>query len=201
MALRVVLTGGVCAGKSTVFRRLQSQLDVPAVYVPEPATQLFEEGQPNPDDSWDENQYVQLTRAIVRRHLKLEATGVREAKATGAVLIIQDRGLYDALAFRGGEQGVREQTGSSDRDPDRYDLVIHLESLATAQPDRFGDHGNPHRSENLARAQEGELAAREAWNFHPRRLILSGTLNLDEITSQVLEIIYHTLLTKEGSTR
>ncbi|MBI3270564.1 MAG: hypothetical protein HYZ53_16275, partial [Planctomycetes bacterium] len=74
-----------------------------------------------------------------------------------------------------------------------YESVIHLESLATAAPERYGRDGNEQRFEPLERARVLELAAREAWARLPRRIIIDGRRGIEGKISEVLGILRYVL--------
>jgi hypothetical protein len=71
----------------------------------------------------------------------------------------------------------------------RYRAVIHLESLAVSDPDKYGKTGNDQRFEPLERAQELEKATRAAWEEHPNRVIVDGRRGIEGKISETIGII------------
>lgn len=190
MMVRVVLTGGPCAGKTSVMALLKQRLADRAVFVEEAATQLFAAGRPLPSPDWTDTDWLELQRAVTAQQLALEMLAENQALAGGRWLSISDRAPYDNTGYPMGDVAVTEQIA---RDPEfghhRYHAVIHLESLATAQPERYGCMGNATRYESLAEAQALEMRAREAWAGHPNWVFLPGTKSVAELAEAALGYI------------
>ncbi|MCA9149915.1 MAG: hypothetical protein KDA92_11470, partial [Planctomycetales bacterium] len=64
-----------------------------------------------------------------------------------------------------------------------------LESLATADPKRYGRSNNEHRFESLEQAQSLEHAIREAWEDHPKKLFVDGSCGVDGKVATVCRFI------------
>ncbi len=184
MIRKIVLTGGPCAGKTSVINILKVALADVAVFVDEAATLLFSNGYPTPAESWTETDYLALQWAITVRQLQMEAAAEKLACDTGRTLIICDRAPYDNTAYRCGEVVV-QQLVAWDREIgyQRYALVFHLESQAAAAPDNYSNASNATRSETLAEAQALELRARKAWVGHPGWMFLSGINSIAELAA------------------
>ncbi len=67
--------------------------------------------------------------------------------------------------------------------------MIHLESLATSHPERYGTEGNASRYESLEQAQSLEHATREAWGNHPRRIFVGGDRGMEGKIEDVIAAI------------
>jgi len=187
MVRKVVLTGGPCAGKTSVMNILRAKLDDQAVFVEEAATQVFTEGQEVPVASWSPGDWMRLQRRITVRQLELEAAAVAVAEWTGREFVICDRAPCDNTAYPQGNEAVAELMSTRRADVHaRYAQVFHLESLATAQPDRFSQNGNTARYETLAEAQDLELRARAAWLNHPHWVFLAGRQSVDELATSII---------------
>ena len=172
----VVITGGSCSGKTTTVKWLRQKFGEPAVvYVPEAATLLLKGGFPAPkidvpmNRKWQES----FQKAVAAVQLEMEDMYREVARRRGAQLMICDRGLLDGAAYLPG--GINKFCALCQLDlPEiikRYDLVIHLESLATADPKKYGRSNNHHRFESLKEARYLEFKTRRAWKCHPYRLI------------------------------
>ncbi len=198
MITTIVITGGPCAGKTSVIERLKQALNHEAVFVGEAATELFTAGQPLPQPDWSKADWLELQRAITQRQLVLEATAHAEARFTGRRLIICDRALGDNTAYPMGETAVAEAVGDRSSWLRRYQAVFHLESLATAQPERFGQIGNASRYESLPEAQALEYRARAAWENHPCWLFLAGNQTIDRLGAELLRLISNLPETLDG---
>jgi hypothetical protein len=80
----------------------------------------------------------------------------------------------------------------------RYDAVLHLESLATADPTWYSQANNEARFENLAEAQRLEQATRAAWAGHPYHRVIAGRQRFDGKLAEVLSLIRALLAEHEG---
>ncbi|MEZ6041885.1 MAG: ATP-binding protein [Planctomycetaceae bacterium] len=187
---RIVLTGGPCSGKTTVQKVLRETFTHQLVHVPEAATILLEGGflAPGPALPWSEAWQASFQRAVVALQYSLEE--IYASTSDTAKLIVFDRGLLDGAAYTPG--GVSEFQQRHRIDPkdamQRYDVVIHLESLATADPARYGRSNNDHRFEPLEQAQRLEYAVRDAWAAHPRRIFVKGCHGVDGKVAEVCQL-------------
>lgn len=187
-ALTVVLTGGPQGGKSTLLRRLAGDPHVAPLLtvVPEAASIIWAGGHPLPQASWAPAHWSQLEVAITSLQMSLE-----EALVGRTPLTICDRAPFDNLAYPQGRQALELLWGPSFMSRlSRYHLVVHLESLATAEPERFGGRlGNEGRFEDLAEAQAQEMRTRQAWEGHPNRHFVSGVQPFEQVLVEATAII------------
>lgn len=198
---KIVLTGGPCSGKTTVLRALRDEF-AGIIIVPEVATLLLEGGFPVPGKHlpWSEEWQASFQAAVLPLQHSLEDTHRLMAVGNGCQLVICDRGVLDGAAYTPG--GVPEFSRRYGVDHTlalaRYESVIHLESLATAEPEKYGKAGNDSRFEPLERAQELERATRAAWDAHSRHLVLDGRRGIEGKISQVIGIVRFLLAEKGG---
>jgi len=191
---KIVITGGPCAGKSTVIEAIAEEFGNRVVVVPEVATALFEAGFP-PPNPWTQEWQDALQAAIIVGQYRFEARAEAEARDNGCQIIICDRGILDGAAYLQG--GVEEFCGRFDVDEgeilSRYEAVIHLESLSTLDPELYRElaKSNPSRFEDIAMAEERELNLRRAWSGHKNRMHLSA--DIEASTGRVREIINRNL--------
>lgn len=196
--LKVVLTGGPCAGKSSVVEAISGARHDEIVVVPESATMLFENGFPTPgvqvsSTEWHRNYASLFQERAYELRLFLEKTFEEIAVRMGAKIIVCDRGILDGAAYvSGGRREFCATFGISAPEAlERYDAVIHLESLATGAPELYSDRNNSFRRETLREAMERELATRAAWADHPRYYMVSTTSSFEEKREIVLSIVDH----------
>jgi predicted ATPase len=188
--VKIVLTGGPCGGKTTVMDHLKENLKSRAVFVPETATRLFEEGL-LPQNSRVEEWGGEFQGRILLLQDAAEAQAEKQARELYAHFVICDRGALDGAAYVVG--GLPEFSRKYNVWPSNYykeyRLVIHLESLATLNPKEYERlvFTNPHRFETVEVAVKRELALRQAWANHPRRELVS--LPIDEAKERVLSLI------------
>ena len=172
----MVITGGPCSGKTTIVGKLRKQFGNRAVFVPEAATLLLSGGFPLPGrdlvmcPEWQDS----FQATIVTVQLNMEEMYRRVARQSDIRLMVCDRGVLDGAAYTPG--GIANFPFRHRLDLKkmlaRYDRVIHLESLATAAPEKYGKVNNEHRGESLAQAKALEYRTQYAWECHPKRLIL-----------------------------
>ena len=182
--VRIVLTGGVAAGKSQMLSRLRELLKdstIPAAYVKECATELLSQGYT--PERWGN---VAFQHAIFRRQLQNENRAFRRMlsalKETGQpVLLLCDRGLCDGGAYIPPDTFgtiCRSFAYSRKRLLGRYQGVLFLDSMAT-RPDLPFDvkNGNGLRLET---GREEALLSNErsfaAWSDHPNLVPRVGTV-------------------------
>ena len=173
----IVLTGGPCGGKSSVLAHLKEVFAADATFVDEAATVILQRhGLPHP--TWGDREWEELQQRIIRTQLAWEQEGFSNARKYGHRASVCDRGLEDDAAYPMGEASLRHLVG-----PDRhnrlarYDLVLHLPSLAVTNPGRYEllCQGNLGRYESVAEAVEQENRTLAAWAGHPNRVILKST--------------------------
>jgi len=173
----IVLTGGPCAGKTESILALKMEYPNELVIVPEAATMLFQAGFPQPvrDLEWSEEWQERFQRVIISLQKELEDTFKMMAKQSKAKAIVCDRGIFDNAAYcSGGVNELVDRYDVSFDDFSRYDLVIHLESMATSSPEKYSNRGNACRWELVDEAKQKEEQIREAWKDHPNRVMILG---------------------------
>lgn len=188
--IRVVLTGGPAAGKSTVLGRINESYSGLAQTVPEAALILLDNGfpLPGPDMDWSEDWQRALQDAILPLQRSLEDTYTIKAQKLGHKVIVCDRGLLDGAAYTtGGLPKYLERYQLNYYDTlERYKAVWHLGSTALTQPKIYEQQG---RMEDLERAKNLETATLEAWKHHPNRLIIPAEGNLGNKIDRVLSLL------------
>jgi CYTH domain-containing protein len=114
------------------------------------------------------------------------------AEENAAKALILDRGILDGAAYMPG--GLPAFIKRFDLDLEkaysRYDMVIHLETIARSRPYLFGKGGNECRYEtNPEDAVELDLKIQEAWKGHPNWHFIPGNMELEDVVAQVLDLI------------
>ncbi|MBI4992163.1 MAG: ATP-binding protein [Candidatus Harrisonbacteria bacterium] len=196
----IVLTGGPCAGKTTVLKALQEEFARKAIFVPEVATILLANGFPVPgkDLPWSEEWQACLQGAILPLQRTIENAYLLMAKSKGVKVVVCDRGMLDGAAYTPG--GVEEFCHNNnliiDDEIARYDVIIHLESLAIVCPEKYGQTNNETRFESLERAQQLERAIKEVWRDHLNQTIIDGKRGIEGKIAQVIGIVKFVLSEK-----
>jgi predicted ATPase len=199
---KIVLTGGPCSGKTTVQRALQEEFHGRVVLVPEVATLLLAGGFPTPGKHlpWSPEWQAALQAAILPVQQALEDACVLQARHQGSRLVVCDRGVLDGAAYTPGGREVFCRRFQLDVEVvlRRYHAVLHLESLATADPSWYSQANNEARFEDLAEAQRLEQATRAAWAGHPRHRVIPGRRGFDGKLAEALALIRSLLAEHEG---
>ncbi len=165
-SIKITVTGGPSGGKTTLLESLKREFAKDIAIVPEAASILYRGGFPR-GATPEARVCVQL--AIFHTQLNLEEF-VRHTRASP--LMICDRGSLDSIAYWPfPEDHFYKSIGSSqDRELQRYDWVIHLDTA----PMTDYDETNPIRTESFAEAMTLNDRVKEAWRKHPRRVIIPG---------------------------
>lgn len=190
---KVVLTGGPCSGKTTILRVLREEFGDDVLLIPEVATVFLENGFPVPgrDLPWCEEWQSWFQSAVLPTQVSLEEAYVLMAEKRGQGLVVCDRGVLDGAAYTPGglEEFCRRFRLDAEASLERYAAVIHLESIATAAPERYGQAENLQRFEPLERAQALEAATFQAWSGHPTHIFIDGKRPVERKINEVMGII------------
>ena len=160
-ALRVALTGGPGAGKTTAADLLRREVGDEIVVVPESATMLFGSGFPRSDEPparrWAQNAIFHAQRGLEEVYREMYPHRV----------LLCDRGTIDGAAYWPGETDdfFTAMETTLDDELARYDRVIFFETAAVGGESIEG--GNPVRNETLERAVELDAKLRRLWSRHP----------------------------------
>ncbi|QDK38261.1 ATP-binding protein [Bdellovibrio sp. NC01] len=179
--VKVAITGGPSGGKTTLIETLKKELGAKCAVVPEAASILYRGGFPRFKEAQG---IVHAQRAIFFTQHELEDM---ICKMSGKNLIVCDRGTMDSLAYwPDADHDFFSQVDSTrDKEFSRYDWVIHLD---TAGND-FYDTSNPIRTENFEEAWALNTKIKEAWEGHPRRLVITHSADfLSKITTSLAVI-------------
>lgn len=181
---KIVLTGGPCAGKTTLTRVIEQVFHDQVVVVPEAASMLFSGG----FRRWPEPQAQDATqRAIYSVQCELESA--YGTHFPGKVLIM-DRGTLDGAAYWStGSKDFFSGIGSSlEMELQRYDLVLYLES-AGKEDFLLNTSKNPNRHETWEEARALDEQTRALWSKHPFLLTIHNRHSFDFKISQTLKLI------------
>lgn len=190
---KIVLTGGPCAGKTTVVEVLRQEFAGRLLVVPEAATMLLSGGFPVPgrDIQWSSEWQDAFQSAILPVQTALEAAYELKAVQAGAGVIVCDRGRLDGAAYTPGglaefcrRYGVEVLKALA-----AYDAVMHLESVAVGDPVFYGKANNSARFEDLAEAAVLDQRIRSVWQCHPNWNLITCEDGLEGKVREVCRII------------
>ncbi len=113
---------------------------------------------------------------ILATQKHLEATFHSLGLECGASAMICDRGILDGAAYW--PEGLTDFTKHFALDLteiyNRYDLVIHLESVVVCNQDSFGRDNNATRYEDTHEALLRERLSQLVWAGHPNRILIQA---------------------------
>lgn len=180
----VVLTGGPCAGKSSIIRMLQDDRRVHCV--PEVASIIMGQVGVTPDVI--EEGLFQRTMYRVQRAFEVAAN--RQAKKLGRSIVVLDRGTLDSAAFMStGLSGFERACGTTrDAENSAYDAIVLLGVLGE---DDYGVHrtSNPVRRETWEQSVAIQSRLLDIWGTHPNLVIVPSSSTLEQKYEAVRRVI------------
>lgn len=177
--IKLVITGGPCAGKSTAMSWIQNSFSGrghTVLFVPETATELITGGVA----PWTCGSAMEFQEYLMS--LQLEKERLFEAAAAGMsaenVLLICDRGALDSRAYMTEE----EHTAMLDKLKlnyvelrDSYDAVFHLVTAANGAESFYTTANNTARIETPEEARALDERIISAWTGHPHLRVIDNS--------------------------
>ena len=194
--IKIVLTGGPAAGKTTLISRILKEFKQEdgwrVITIPETATELISGFGIKPFGncmSMLKFQDFVIADQIHKEKLALWAAEVVPEKD---VLVIYDRALMDDKAYISDEEFAATLAGFDGRTEKTvlagYDAVLHLVTCAKGAEFAY-DLGNEARTESIEYAREMDDRTLRAWSGHPNLRIIDNAINFeDKINRAMLEI-------------
>ena len=181
--VKIVVTGGPCAGKTTAMSWIQNAFTEKGwtvLFCAETATELISGGGMANCASWQEFQ-----RALVKLQLAKEHAweDIARNQKNDRVLIVCDRAALDNKSYMT-ESEFRYVCNALHTDEvtlrDNYDAVFHLVTAAKGAEQFYGTATNAIRYESVeeARAQDDRTIA--AWTGHPYLRIIDNTTAFED---------------------
>ena len=161
MERKIVLTGGPCAGKTTIADVLGKTFEQELVVIPETASMLIRGGFPRWPDPICKTAFQ---RTVFPAQLEIES--VYCAKHPGSTFLL-DRGSLDGAAYwpTGAADFFAAMGTTQEAQLARYSAVIYLESAD--QSDYEANRlTNPGRKEDWALARSLDERTRAVWEGH-----------------------------------
>lgn len=182
--MKIVLTGGPCAGKTSVAEIIARQFCKNLFLVQEAASLLFRGGFPRSVD--DEHQkHQQLAVYFVQR--ELERIAEHDPKHRD---LICDRGSLDSLAYwpNDGTSFLSAAGTTLEGEVARYDWVLHLDTSS-----KSGYQTNPLRVESNREALILNGKIKVAWSEHPHRFIIPSSADFIPKVTRAVQIVGYIL--------
>ena len=169
--MRIVVTGGPSAGKTTLLEILRLQFGDGIGVAPEAASILFRGGIPRPV-TFEDSIHLQRSIYSLQRELELQALERRQ----GTAPVFCDRGSLDGCAYwTGSAKEFCFAMGTTlEKELDRYAAVIHLQTAS-----EFCGYTNTLvRTESPAEAARLDQRIGEIWSLHPNYMFVGNTNDL-----------------------
>lgn len=181
--LKIVITGGPCAGKSTAMSRIQkefTQLGYTVLFIPETATELITGGvAPWTCGTNTEYQKCQLRLQIEKEKIFEQAAGTM---GNDKILIVCDRGTIDNKAYMSEsefEEALAFVNSNEVELRDNYDAVFHLVTAAKGAEEFYTTANNAARTETVEQAAALDDKLISAWTGHPHLRVIDNSTSFE----------------------
>ena len=180
---KIVITGGLCAGKSTAMSWIQNafaEKGYQVLFVPETATELITGGVA----PWTCGENLDYQKCQMRLQLQKEEIFAQAARTMKAdrVLIVCDRGALDNRAYMNEVEFacVLESLGLNEVElRDGYDGVFHLVSAAKGAAAFYTTANNEARTETAEEAAALDDRIIAAWTGHPHLRVIDNATDFE----------------------
>ena len=196
--IKIVITGGPCAGKSTAIDLIQekfSKMGYSVLNISEVATELILSGlSRNTCESWYDFQLAILKLQLFKE--KLYEENAQKLMKESKVIIICDRGVMDGKAYIEDYQFARmlKALGLKEIDiRDSYDAVFHLVTVAKGAEEYYTNLNNKARFESIEEARVADDRTIAAWSGHPHLRIIDNSTDfegkLDRLFTEIMAFV------------
>jgi len=191
--VKIVITGGPCAGKSTAMSWIRNTFQnrgYNVLFVPETATELITGGvAPWTCGSNTEYQKCQVELQLTKEKLFLQAA---ETMPDEKILVVCDRGVMDNKAYMTPDEFsevLKALNGEEVAWRDSYDAVFHLVTAANGAEQFYSDANNAARYESVAEAIDLDNRLIAAWTGHRYLRIIDNSTDfagkMRRLTSEI----------------
>lgn len=207
MIKKIVLTGGPCAGKTTVLSKISNELKergYKVFVVNESATELINGGITPHKDGLGMFNFQKLILAY--QYQKEEIYNIAISGTLDEdIVVIYDRGLLDNRAYITEEEFLeilRDFSKSIGKNLNveeillRYDMVIHLETSANSKG--YNLDSNNARYESREAAIILDKRTIDSWIRHNNLYVVKSTESFIDKVDEVMMLIYKCLEQKES---
>ncbi len=194
--IKIALTGGPCAGKTTMLKKLTNYLNekgINNVVIPEAATELIVNGIVfnGIDESVKNFQDMVLKKQIFNENLAKDYITRVYFPVSKAVMIC-DRGLIDGKAYLNNEDDFDEILKNNNisyiNALDSYDLVINLITIADCNKELY-NFDNEARFETPEEAIKTDRKTSNAWALHRNLKIVNTSISIDEEAKLIFDYL------------
>lgn len=199
MIKRIVLTGGPCAGKTTILSRIEQDLcekGYKVFVVRESATELISGGITPHENGVGMFNFQKLILMYQYQKEEIYNRAIMDTKDEN-IVIIYDRGILDNKAYISDSEfdmildGLSVEVGKKIDEMDiltRYDMVIHLVTSAGNKGYSLESNKARYENENEAIALDGRTLS--SWIMHNNLQVVDSSENFEDKVNKVLSLIY-----------
>jgi len=195
MVTRIALTGGPCAGKSTVLKRIRQKYEEKgyAVYLlPEAATLFIEAGADFLTKDAELSYVTEKSKLEFQLQMERSMTQIAESCGKPALLIC-DRGTMDTAAYMPAAvwQRIKDDIGMTEKElrDEHYDAVLHICTAAKGAEDFYTLYNNKCRSESVEVARDVDDRILAVWKGHPVLHIIKAEICFEDKIQHVLKVL------------
>ena len=182
--IKIVITGGPCAGKTTAMSWIQNaytKMGYTVLFVPETATELISGGVA----PWTCGSNVDYQKCQMRLQLDKEKVFEEAARSmdVSKVLIVCDRGALDNKAYMDDLEFATVLDAMKTNEVelrDTYDAVFHLVTAAKGAEEFYTTANNTARTETPEEAAALDDALISAWTGHPHLRVIDNSSNFED---------------------
>lgn len=194
--VKIVLTGGPCAGKTTAMNWIQNNFQkqgYKVLFISETATELITSGL----TPWEAKTNLDFQSSVL--DLQLAKERIYEDSIKGLpfskILIVCDRGVLDAKAYMSSKDFnylLKSKGLTETKLKDSYDAVFHLVTAAKGAK-KYYNLDNAARTESIEDAAKLDDAVMAAWTGHSHLRIIDNSNNFEDKMKRLMREIAATL--------
>lgn len=180
--IRIVLTGGPCAGKTTAIKYVcdkLNELGIETLVIKERATKLFKSGK-SPENMGN----YEFHKLLFEQQLAEENEKIKSASSLPCekAIVLSDRGLLDNRAFVTAEEFDRYSSLNGTNEViirNSYDAVFHLVTAADGAEEFYSFDNNDARSESLEEARRLDREILAVWTGTPHLRVIDNSTDFE----------------------
>ena len=191
--IKIVITGGPCAGKSVamnIIKETFTKQGYVVLFVPETATELITGGVcPWTTGTNLDYQICQCKLQAFKENIFHEAISTMPQDK---FLLVCDRGMFDNRAYMTQEEFeiCLQKLNTTEEEVNKsYDAIFHLETAAKGLQQYYSLESNVARYETVEEAAALDDRLLQAWANHPNHIVIQNNENFDLKMDQLINEI------------
>lgn len=191
--VKIVITGGPCAGKTTAMSWIQNEfqkMDYDVIFIGEVATELLTSGVNLQNSISNCDFEINILNLQIEKE-KIYGQIAKRLKSN-KVLIVCDRGTIDCKAFMTKlefNKALKNIKSNEIELRDNYDAVFHLVTAAKGAKKYYTLENNKARTESIEEAIVKDNKLIEAWTGHPHFRIIDNSTDFENKMKRLIKEI------------